>query len=235
MAKKSAPLPESLRYLQAFANFLAKLPREDLNEDVDASRLESALRKRMHGLDEQAAEALLTKDRSMLERWLKAEPDHPAHWILGYLLYPDLAASLTAPTEPSPRGPEMTFEAPKGWKVKAVPFGLDLKTGKVLGSIMVIDELTYGLFQRQREQPMNIPRPPEVEETFEVSEVSFEPCHGKKYSYHMTGRACWKAVDYLLRVPGGFVSINLGTLTGADFDESSLESKLHTLQLSQSP
>jgi hypothetical protein len=130
MVKKLASLPESLRYLQPFANLLAKLPREDLNEDLDASRLESALRKRVRGLDEQAAEALLTKDRDILDGWLKTEPDHPAHWILGYLLCPDLAAGLTAPPEPPPRGPEMAFEAPKGWKVKAVPFGWISRRGK---------------------------------------------------------------------------------------------------------
>jgi hypothetical protein len=46
--------------------------------------------------------------------------------------------------------------------------------------------------------------------------------------------AAWKQVDYVLAVPGGFVAIRLGTMTGANFDESSLESKLHTLRLSAS-
>ena len=45
MAKQLfTPLPDALRYLQPFVNSLAKLPREALNEDIDASRLESALR-----------------------------------------------------------------------------------------------------------------------------------------------------------------------------------------------
>jgi hypothetical protein len=57
--KKPAPLPEPLRYLQPFANALAKLPTEDLNVDVDASRLDAALRKRVRGLDEDAAAAQL--------------------------------------------------------------------------------------------------------------------------------------------------------------------------------
>src|SRR5829696_7933767 len=115
--KKPAPLPDSLRYLQPFANALAKLPPEDRNEDVDASRLEAALRKRVRGLDEEAAEAELTNDRNLLERWLKADRNHPAYWILGFLLSPDLATHLTRPPEPPPRGPEMAFKAPGGWKV----------------------------------------------------------------------------------------------------------------------
>src|SRR4051812_21286186 len=116
--KKPPPLPEPLRYLQPFANALAKLPPEDLNEDVDASRLEAALRRRLQGLDEDAADAELMKDRDVLEHWLKDQPAHPAQWIRGFLLSPALSEHLTRPPEPPPRGPEMHFEAPKGWKVK---------------------------------------------------------------------------------------------------------------------
>jgi len=237
--KKPAPLPEPLRYLQPFANALAKLPQDDLNEDVDASRLDAALRKRVRGLDEEAADAELAKDRDLLERWLTDKADHPAHWIRGFLLSQDLAAHLTQPVEPPPRGPEMFFEAPTGWKVKKVPFRLDLKAGKVIGSIMAIDELTFAHLQWQRERAMKAPVPamdgfpqPVIEGTFDVSEISFEECCGRKYLSRMTSPARWKQVDYFLRVPGGFVSIRLGTMTGADFDESPLESKLHTLRLS---
>jgi hypothetical protein len=231
--KKPLPLPESLRYLQPFANALAKLSPEDLNEDVDASRLEAALRKRVHGLDEEAGETQLTKDRDVLEQWLKDKPEHPAHWIRGFLLSPELAETLTRPPEPPPRGPEMHFEAPTGWKVETVPFRLDLKAGKVVGSIMSIDEVTFDLLQLQREQAAKIQQPG-VQATSEVSDVSFKGCSGKKYMHRMTAPAPWKQVDYVLRVPGGFVTIGLGTLTGVEFDESPLESKLHTLRLSAS-
>jgi hypothetical protein len=232
-SKKHAPLPEPLRYLQPFANALAKLAPEDLNEDVDATRLDAALRKRVRGLDEEAAEAELAKDRDLLEHWLKDKPDHPAHWIRGFLLSPDLATHLTQPAEPPPRGPEMLFEAPNSWKVKSVPFRLDLKAGKVIGSIMAIDQFTFDLLQLQHEQAAKIQQPG-VQATNEVSDVSFEHCSRKKYLYRRTAPAPWKQVDYILRVPGGFVSIGLGTLTGAEFDESPLESKLHTLRLSAS-
>ena len=231
--KKPDPLPERLRYLQPFANALAKLPPEDLNEDVDTARLDSALRRRVRGLDEETAEAELAKDRGLLARWLKDKPDHPAHWILGFLLSPDLATHLTQPAESPPRGPEMLFEAPNGWKVRKVPFRLDLKAGKVIGSIMAIDEFTFDLLQQQREQAARV-RLPNVSVTTDVSEVSFDRCSGKKYLHRTTAPAPWKQVDYVLRVPGGFVSIGLGTLTGADFDEGPLESRLHTLRLSAS-
>jgi hypothetical protein len=152
MPLKKPSLPESLWYLQPFANALAKLSPGDLNEDIDASRLELALRKRVGDLDEEAAESELAKDRDLLERWLKDKPDHPAHWIHGFLSSSDLAMHLTQPPEPLPRGPNMAFEPPSGWKVKVVPFRLDLKAGKVLGTIMAIDEFTFEHLQYQREQ-----------------------------------------------------------------------------------
>jgi len=239
--KKPASLPESLRYLQPFANALAKLGPDGLNEDVDPSRLEAALRKRIRDLDLEAAEAQMDGDRELLAGWLEDKPDHPAHWILGFIVSPTLAFDPMQPPRPPPRGPEMLFEAPKGWKVKIVPFRLDLKAGKVIASIMAIDEGTFRLLQWQREQAAKAPAPviegfpqPVVVGDYNESEVSFGPCARKKYLYVQTAPAPWKQVDYVLRVPGGFVSIWLGTLTGAEFDESPLELKLHTLRLSAS-
>ena len=266
-AKKPARLPEPLRYLQPFVNSLAKLPPEDLNEDVDPTRLESALRNRLRGLDEEAADAELAKDRGLLERWLRTQADHPAHWVFGFLLSPDLVTHLTQPAPPTPRGPEMTLESPRGWKVKKVPFRLDLKADKVVGSIMAIDDDTFQMLQYQFEETAKL-RHPEREETTEISAVAFGECQGKtgrlhlrrsmylalletrlallvrwmvraltldsdsagtstlldaialqgkKYVYRLTVPRAWKDVRYVLSVPGGFVIIQLGTMTGGGF------------------
>jgi hypothetical protein len=231
MAKKrNEPLPKSLNFLQGFVNFLAKLPPEDLNEDVDGSRLESALRKRLRGLDVDAAEARLADDRAKLEKWLKSRPNHPAHWVFGFMLLDDLATHLTQPPRPRPAGPKMTFEPPTGWKVKEVPFRLDLKAGKVIGSIMAIDEGTFELLTWQREQAAQSLRR-DGRSTVAISDVTYGACGGKKYLNQQTDPVRWKQVDYVLKVPGGYVNIGLGTLTGADFDETALESKLHTLRI----
>jgi hypothetical protein len=228
--KKPAPLPEPLRYLQPFADALAKLPPEELNEDVDASQLDAALRKRVRGLDEEAADAELAADRNLLERWLEDKPGHPAHWIRGFLLAPDLATDLTQPVEPPPRGPEMSFLAPDGWKVNAVPFRLDLKKGKLIGTIMAIDQFSFDLMQWQKEQWV---APPGLEVTREIQAVRHGDVSGKKYVYRQFAPAPWKRVDYLLNVPGGFVSATLDAF-GADFDETPFDANLHTLRLSAS-
>jgi hypothetical protein len=228
--KKHAPLPEPLRYLQEFANELSKLPSVDLNEDVDTSRLEASLRKRIRGLDEGAAEAQLAKDRDLLGRWLTDKSDHPAHWIRGFLLLPELATNLSQPVEPPPRGPKMSFGAPDGWKVTVVPFRLDLKKGKLIGTIVVIDEFSFDLMQRQQEHWV---APPGLEATREVLAVRHGDVSGKKYTYRQSAPVPWKRVDYVLSVPGGFASAMLDAL-GADFDEAPFDAKLHTLRLSAS-
>jgi hypothetical protein len=125
----------------------------------------------------------------------------------------------------------MTFEAPDGWKVKPVPFRLDLKKGKIVGSITAIDKFGFELLQRQREYSAKI-HAPELQATTEVREIQFGKCFGKKYLYQLAAPMRWKQVDYVLRVPGGYVSIFLSTLTGADFDELPLEARLETLRLS---
>jgi hypothetical protein len=127
----------------------------------------------------------------------------------------------------------MTFEAPDGWKVKSVPFRLDLKAAKVLGSIMAIDEFTFDLLQLQREQTARRHQPG-IQETTDASDITIEQCRGKKYLYRLMSPAQLKRVDYVLSVPGGFVNISLGTMGGTDFDEMPLEAKLHTLRLSAS-
>lgn len=216
-------LPESLRYLQPFVNALAKAAPGGLNEDIDPALLEGELRNRLQGLNEVAAEAALANDRELLETWLKASApaDHPAYWVLGYLSSQDLAAHMIRPATPPPRGPVMTFDTPAGWKVKVVPFRLDLKKGKLVGSIGAIDGFSFETLQRQQEY-----WPPGLPLTRKTLDVRFGDCAGKKY----LSKQPFKSVDYLLAVPGGFVTAFLSA-RGADFDESQFEAKLHTLRL----
>ncbi len=238
--KTPTPLPDSLRYLQPFANALAKLPPDALNEDVDASRLEAALRKRVRGLDEEAAEAELARDRDRLEHWLKDKPDHPAHWIRGFILSPTLATDLTQPVgppppgavEPAPQGPKIDFVPPEGWRVKELaPDLLQLKKGKLSGSVMAIDEGLFHQSQRERETEWVVA--PGVEATRDVQVAEYGNVSGKKYVYRRIAPDQWKRVDYVLSVPGGFAMAGVES-AGADFDEAPFEAQLPTVRLSAS-
>src|SRR5262245_12319867 len=124
--KTLEPLPKSLRYLQPFVNFLATLPGR-LDESVDHSELEAALRKRVKGLSEEAAAELLENDRDVLKSWLNdfdSTNHYPAYWVLGWLSNPDLASYLLKPIEPPPREPRIQLELPSGWNATALPFQL---------------------------------------------------------------------------------------------------------------
>lgn len=228
--KKPVPLPESLRYLQAFANKLARLPPEKLNEDVDSSPLDSALRKRVRDMDEVAADAQLAEDRELLAIWLEDKPDHPAHWIHGFLLDPDLATYLTQPPEPPERGPTIGFVAPGGWKVKVVPFGLNLKKEKLIGTITVIEELSFDIMQEQQKLWTTSP---DMELTRTILPIQCGLVSGTKCVFRQTKPFPWNTVNYLLSVPGGFVSATL-CAGGASLDEGPFDDQLHTLQLTAS-
>jgi hypothetical protein len=238
--KKPAPLPEPLRYLQPFASSLATRSPEELSEDVDATRLEAALRQRISGLDLEAAEAQLAEDRDRLERWLKDKPDHPAHWILGFILSPTLATDLTqsvgpAPrgaAEPVPQGPKIDFVPPEGWRVKELaPYLLQLKKGKLSGSVLAIDEGLFHQTQRERESDWVVS--PGVEATRDIQVAQYGHASGKKYVYCRIAPDPSKRVDYVLSVPGGFAMAGVEA-AGADFDEAPFEAQLHTVRLSAS-
>jgi hypothetical protein len=239
--KKHAPLPEPLQYLQPFANALAKRPPSELNEDIDPSRLEAALRKRIADLDLEAAEAKLAEDHDRLERWLEAHPQHPAHWIAAYISSPTLAFDLSQsiepapsmPAEPTPRGPKIDFVAPDGWRVKQLaPYLLQVKKGKLSATVMAIDQSMFHQTQRERESDWVVP--PGVEATREIQVAQYGNVSGKKYVYRRIEPDPWKRVDYVLSVPGGFAMAGIEA-AGADFDEAPFEAQLQTVKLSASP
>jgi hypothetical protein len=66
--KKHEPLPAELNYLEPFVRFLSKYPADELDESVDPSRLEMALRKRIKGLKPAEAQKLLDDHCGALAR-----------------------------------------------------------------------------------------------------------------------------------------------------------------------
>src|SRR5262245_1433257 len=129
--KAQRRFPDELRYLQPFMRWLGKQSPHALDESVDASRLERALRKRVRGLPVIQAQQRLDADRDTLRSWLDscAPEGHPAHWVLGFLTHPDLARELLETSMAGPSGPSIEFEAPAGWHVRAIPFNLNLRRG----------------------------------------------------------------------------------------------------------
>lgn len=216
--------------MEPFVRSLTKLSLDELNEDVDSTKLESALRSRIRGLSLSDVQVKLSNDRDMLANWLKetAPAGHPAHWILGYLSLPGLAnALISSPLQP-PRGPTIEFDAPEGWKVQRQPFAINLSRRGLLAVITAVEEVMFGLVEHIIEAGRRAPHMDGA--AFELSSVQFGAVAGKKCVFKQSSPAFWKRVDYELSVIGGFVYIMLDA-KGKDFDESQFEAKLHTLRI----
>jgi hypothetical protein len=157
---------------------------------------------------------------------------------IGYISLSTIAEQLLCPPEAIDPGPTITFDVPLGWKKSGdFPSRSDFKKGKVYLTIAALDELAYECLMNSFEfrlAQVEIPGTgqPRLESSCGRIDVVFGECHGRKYFYRMTAPAHWKQIDYMLCVPGGYVSVWLGTKTGADFDEAPVEAKLHTLRLS---
>lgn len=219
------PLPGQLGYLKPFIRELEALPPEEWNEDVDPTTLEEALRKRLSQGD---PEATLDADRDALDDWLDSfdSNTHPAHWISGFLFSLTAADLLENNTRQIPEIPQVHLEAPEGWSVSNN--GTELRKGKLFAVVLPIDEMSFDLLQRQ----MAMPLPPQLQNVASrTSEsVTYGEASGQKFVYEVTGKETNRQVDYVLSVPGGYVTVKIW---GSGFNEEELESSFHTLKITQ--
>ena len=226
------PLPDELKFLQPFVDSLSKLKTD---EDVDSTDLVTALRGRYQGLDAGKILAQLRKDRKVLGDWLSSSAldDHPAHWVFGFLSGQGLARSLFRPEQPAPRGPTIVFGSPIGWKVEIGQYELVLKKEKLIAILTSIDESLFRTLPIQLGTP--IPeqfRPPSLQQTKKVVDISKGDVKGKKFVIETTAPAYFKSIDYILSVPGGHARVLMHS-DGKDFDELPIEERLHTIQIIQ--
>jgi hypothetical protein len=175
----------------------------------------------------------LTKDSKLLKSWLKeAKTENAAAvWVSGYLMRPGpLARALLAPS--APPDPVIEIDMPTDWKSRQAPLQLSVSKEKIVCTFILKDEAGYKLrFAKNeaRERAQN-------DGTFAFpgkwakSAARFGESRGYKYSYSQTAPA-WKAVEYILEIKGGFVTVQLNHEKGKDFDESEIEARFHTLRV----
>ncbi|HXT11124.1 MAG TPA: hypothetical protein VN873_06135 [Candidatus Angelobacter sp.] len=228
--------PVELVYLIPVLENLKKISERDLDEDLDATLLESVLRKRIKGLHLPDAVGRLTEDSEILKKWLKKTKvkDGAAIWISAFLKRPGaLARDLLAPV--SPPDPIVDIDLPSGWSHKTLPRQLILSKDKVSCSFTLADKSSYQLRLKKNEvreqaQAKSSQHFPQSGRWLK-SAVKAGESLGYKYSYSQPAPAKWKAVEYVLEVKGGFVNVQLTHEKGKDFDESEIEGKLHTLKV----
>lgn len=232
-------LPTELNYLEPVAKELAKLPPDDLNEDVDNSKLIAALRNRVEGLELRDAISQLTKDNEILQKWIKGKKtDNGAvFFISAYLMRPGpLARSLFAP--PPPPEPTVFIEMESDWEIKDSLGQLVFKQ-KVFCGFRVLDKRDFDLHKHKSDHRQELQKSPQNPwaslGVWTKTPVRFGECHGEKSVYVQSGKTNWKRVDYLLEVPSGYVNANLGHEKGKDFDEMEFEKKFHTLKVIPPP
>ncbi len=195
----------------------------------------------------------LTSAQPGLDAWLQAigSKDHPAYWILGYLLGGDAAERLLGPPPDKVTWPRVHFDPPEGCRVKAIPVALNLfKKRKYVGSIQAWQQSTFerhhsylehrctvtgtGLvFDPERKQfrLQDFDRVPEPGFAIERYDWTSGAATGRKYVLQKIGPPPSLQIDYALSVPGGFVVATL-MIDGLDFDVAPFEAQLHTLSVS---
>jgi hypothetical protein len=221
-------LPDEIRYLQPFLRRLGRRSPDDLNECVDSSLLEEALRQRVRGLSIVEAQRQLNADRRTLHSWLasSALEANPAHWVLGFLSHSGLARELLRARSAKPAEPVIELEPPPGWLMRSVPFNLNLRKGKLRAFITAINEFTFRNLQLPASRVIT-----SGEGRIDEQDVQFGKTTGKKYLRLQTVPVPWRQLDYVLAVPGGFASIMLCRTDGREFDEIPFEATLHTLRI----
>jgi hypothetical protein len=117
-------LPAELEYLGGALAALVALGPEEIDESLDTSAIDTALRKRIEGLVPGAAVRRLREDRKLLGDWLVDNPEHPAHFVMAYMEPPELVEYLARPPERAPRAPRkpvaprvrIHIEVPEGFQ-----------------------------------------------------------------------------------------------------------------------
>jgi hypothetical protein len=235
------PLPDELKYLRSALAELSELPTNELNEDVDLTSVETALRERIRGLNIREATERLKGDCQALKQWAKQSGNSKAatSFVIGVLSYRPgpLARRLLAPAQPAPPEPTIFFEPPDGWSAEPRSLSLQLRAGrKTIGVITIIDDFSFDVLVHQnqirdeREPQVRIRNPFAVAGDWTKSCVRFGEARGNKYIYRQTQPVPWRSVQYLLSVPDGAVNIVLDA-RGKEFDEAPFDSRLHTLRI----
>jgi hypothetical protein len=220
--------PKQLSYMEPFIRYLDSLPADELNEDVDPTILEEALRDRLACDD---PDSILASDVDALENWLDSfdSDAHPAHWVQGFL-FGLTAAELFELNDDGPPPPEIKIKPKFGWT--ASNRNSELRKGKSLAILLpLLDDFGADLLRQQLEQPLVMT--PVFTATRTASDAEYGNSKGRKYVYHQTSPREATRIDYILSVPGGLVIISVSEMD-RDFNHEELEASLGTLSVGNS-
>lgn len=233
-----SPLPQQLRYLEAFRKKFATRPPEELNEDTGEVPLFALLSKRIKGISESEAQTLLENDLEALEKWLAAPENENdcLQFVRGFLLVSPsglVTRILEESANVAEPPPETEMDVPEGAKVRRVKsrteVGVLIRWKGTLTALDSISEEAAANIEEVERQSDGVSK-------LETLPVRFGEILGTKFV--RTGeswRGPFKDVRYLLTVPGGYVHISTAVvskkLDESKWDETQLEAFFHTLRI----
>jgi hypothetical protein len=110
--------------------------------------------------------------------------------------------------------------------MRAIPFNLNLRKGKLRAFITAINDFSFRNLQLPATRVFA-----SGEGRVDEQDVQFGKATGKKYLRLQTVPVPRRQLDYVLAIPGGFASIMLCRTDGREFDERPFEAKLQTLRI----
>jgi hypothetical protein len=244
--------PERLQYLQPFREFLAKLPKEEA-PDADPTLLEELIHEQIKGKTTEEAKEKLNADLEELEKYLSAprRRNDRLHFVQGYLLIAveNPEQLLKPPEKPKPIEERLLMDLPpkakskvaedspslhvkwKGQSFHALRWGMEdeFSRKKVLVEFAHPNASAYELFLLRGEPALAEMVPPVAREIRRQSvSVNLGKVTGHKYVSSGEPPATWKRADYLLQIPGCYVSVSIQA--PASFDEFEWDPYLATLR-----
>jgi len=249
---QSEPLPERLQYLRPFREFLAKLPKSEAS-DADPTLLEELIHEQIRGKTAEEAKAKLNADLDELEKYLSAPRcrNDRLHFVLGYLLIAveDPQQLLKPPEKPKPIEERLLMDLPpkvkskvaEDWpsllvKWKGQHFSAskcrmddDFQSKRILIELAHPNASEYERFILRGEPALAEMVPPVARGIRPQSiSVNLGKVIGHKYVSSGESPATWKRVDYLLQIPGCYISASIQAQES--FNESEWEPYVATLR-----
>jgi hypothetical protein len=247
-------LPERLRYLRPFQKYLAALPAAEVGESTDSTMLEKILRKRLRGMSSQEATNQLSADLEGLEAILSVgqRRDIRLGFIFGFLFSAaTMPENLLKPPARRKKVVErLTMKLPPGAKLSVDEYSLAVKWKRQNLFALRCDmddefsrDLTLAEFAHPNASERELftlmgetalaklasPNTPQNEP--KAIHVKLGAATGHKRVAFGDSPVVWKRAGYLLKIPGGYVSIDIQA--GHLFDETEWEYYLATLRFTK--
>lgn len=247
-------LPERLQYLQPAAERLAEhlknhtndeFPDDALSDELfdEGSWLEEIVKKHISEHPDEDTCVLLRDDLEAIQEYSQRRGVDSATWgslhgwLMGYLTWGMQSEQI--PFSPGGDGSvemitdvSIEWEIPSGFQMtKCERERLTVLQGNATGEFEILSHSDAEEADWILDQAINLLRALPGTTRTQSLPVRFGEVHGKKWIEVSKSPTPSKGVTYLLSVPGGNVKASFTAL--ANYDESIIESTLHTLRLAR--